>query len=159
MSKLFFLSLLLWGMILMISCKGSRIAISDSAGISAVEPDRMVSIPAENNTVVVVEQEAISQLEEKLNIDYQIFTNKALMHINRAQEFFVNDEFETALFEALESLSVLPTADGHLLTGSILFMLYRDTEAAEHWEQALQIDPDSRFMVYPGFQQWLQQLK
>jgi tetratricopeptide (TPR) repeat protein len=138
------------------ACSGSK-AVTDqelSAQQQAVQSDAAVDATPESITVAPVQMDLQSRQRAELEREFQQRLNNALTHLNRAQVHFVDEAFEQALLEIMESIFTLATADAHVLAGSINYMMYRDDRAIEHWQEALQLNPDVRYTNYPGFQQW-----
>lgn len=142
------------------ACSGGKVVTDQelSAQQEAVRSDAAVDATPESITTDPVQLDLQSRQRAELEREFQLRLNNALTHLNRAQEHFVNEEYELALLEIMESILILPTADAHVLAGSINFMMFRDTTAIEHWQEALQLNPDVRYTNYPGFQQWYSSL-
>lgn len=77
--------------------------------------------------------------EESANPDV---TDKVLLGIRKAQEFFYQKRYPEALQMVRSSLDARPTAEGHALAGSIHYMMGATGLARRHWQQALRLNPD-----------------
>lgn len=77
----------------------------------------------------------------------QDVTDKVLLGIRKAQEFFYQKRYPEALQMARSSLDARPTAEGHALAGSIHYMMGATGLARRHWQQALRLNPDMPAVV------------
>lgn len=77
----------------------------------------------------------------------QDVTDKVLLGIRKAQEFFYQRRYPEALDMVRQSLNARPTAEGHALAGSIHYMMGATGLARRHWQQALRLNPDMPAVV------------